>query len=672
MSTLRKYQETDKSNIYKAWEEVNSVLYQLPMGGGKSVIMSSIIEDYKDEQIIVFAHKRKLLFQLKGHLNKRGIKCGLLMGMTEENLDSNIIIVSIKTAVKDARLEKILQRNPNRIFIDEARHSRTGSYDKVLTEIKTANPNVKMLGVDGTPYRKDKKRLDFHFDTLVVSEEDVASLTEKGYLQKCKTIVCPIKRKELDAEVKEVANDYQLAALSHYMRKPQFLANVVQQYITYGEGRQNIVFAVDKAHAKDLQQAFEDNGFEGKVARIDSSMTEKEIEQAYNDFVEGKITHLINVEMITEGVDLPDAGCITGARPTKSLTLYLQAATRGGRPDGVHDYFILLDCCGWTEEYGVISSPKQWSLNPEVDPNGKRLVTKVLGRKANGELEEDLEDFIGEVIELSPEEYLKNLQGGKERAEQINTSIDDRILSLIHEMLSPLKKVIDNLKFEKYYKFSFERYSNFIEFKWSLVNDESKYDRNEFKMNIYFREEYRHNCIVETYNVSKKQKDQYYRMLTHIGALGVILEEKLEKGLIKHITEINEQVVKLERQKINLREFEKAEEEMKEQQWMESVTENAKLTKEFILNAPLTWSHIFTRDWMDDKIFKIEVPSGKINAHHNTIILHTYRTRYNSEKREYVKVEESERTEEKRYIKGEKIYEILKDGKWNEEIAVEA
>src|SRR5690606_2080224 len=138
---------------------------------------------------------------------------------------------------------------------------------------------AKLLGVDATPYRKDKKRLDHHFQHLVVSQETTASLMQKGFLQKCKTIVSPIELDKLAEEVKETTGDYQVQALSYYMRKPKFLEYVVSQYITYGEGRQNIVFAVDIQHAKELQQVFEDNGFQGKVARIDSTMSDSVIEE---------------------------------------------------------------------------------------------------------------------------------------------------------------------------------------------------------------------------------------------------------------------------------------------------------------------------------------------------------------------------------------------------------
>lgn len=141
--TLRGYQIDDKRSILAAWKEFRSVLYQLPTGGGKSEILASIIEDFKDKKIIVFAHKKKLINQLKGHLQRKGIDVGILMGTETENLDANIIIASIKTAVKDSRLQMLVDREWDYEFIDEARHSRTGSYDKVLEQIFHNHPNAK-------------------------------------------------------------------------------------------------------------------------------------------------------------------------------------------------------------------------------------------------------------------------------------------------------------------------------------------------------------------------------------------------------------------------------------------------------------------------------------------------------------------------------------------------
>lgn len=668
IGSLRGYQIDDKRAILAAWKEFRSVLYQLPTGGGKSVILASIIEDLKDKKIIVFAHKKKLIKQLSMHLRKRGIDVGIMMGTETENLDANIIIASIKTAVKDARLQMLIDREWDYEFIDEARHSRTGSYDKVLEEIFHNHPNAKLLGVDATPYRKDKKRLDHHYQTLVCSKETTASLMEKGFLQKCKTIVSPIEFNQLEEEVKETTGDYQIQALSHYMRKPKFLEYVVSQYIEYGEGRQNIVFAVDIQHAKDLQQVFEDNGFTGKVARIDSTMSDSVIEQVFADFESGKIQILINVEMVTEGVDLPIAGCVTGARPTKSLTLYLQMAGRGGRPDGENDYFILLDCCGWTEEWGTVASPKTWSLNPEIDPNGGRSGYKVFRKDTSNGLVEVEDDFIGEVIELSPEEYLQQLAGGKEQAEAINVSIDDKIVALFNEIIKLLGKNVKALADQKYFDvvFSYKYTEKEITWTHKSCEDENRWRQNIVKLSISRKGE----LTISLNRTDTSNELAYFQTLEFAGklGLGVVLIKQEKKT--QPIVELVEQVDKLERTKIDIAQFKEAEKKIAAEQRDKEIADHARLDGTFTLNEERQAYQYFKETGILEVITAIKIPSGKINGHHNTIILvgGYYRYNYSTSQREWIPVKDME----KKYVKGDKVLDIINEGKWNIEVEEKA
>jgi len=669
---LRQYQSDDKANILEALTQYNSVLYQLPTGGGKSVVMTSVIEDFKDKNIIVFAHKRTLLLQLRDHFKKIGITAGVLAGSFEENLDSSILIVSIRTAVKDARLEKILEKDWDMAMIDEARNSRTKSYDKVLDALREKHPNYKLFGVDATPYRKDKKRLDKHFQTLICSNETTESLMAQGFLQRCKTIVSPINIEELQEEVKENSGDYQMQSLSAYMRKPKYLEYMVSQYVKYGEGRQNLVFAVDIEHAKDLQQMYEDNGFENQVSRVDSTMSEAEIVKALSDFEQCKIRHLINVEMITEGVDLPITGCITGGRPTKSLTLYLQMGGRGTRLDGMFDYFILLDCCGWTEEYGVIATKKHWSLNPEIDPNGARLTNKIFGKHpVTGELVEDLTDFIGEVIEMTPEEYLQNLQGGKERAEQINVSIDDKIKNLFEAILK-LIMIIEGIYKDYDVEFDYDNtyirrvkffHKSSIESEWSRMRAELIFDSRGKKHEIYAQ-------MVGSYDGDKRF--QFLKLTKLVGELNAKLFKDDKDTITFKSFELIEQISDLNKSKINLEQFRRAEEAHKEEQFIKTVEDHTKLIGRFDLPNKLTWGHFFKESYnthMSGNIVAIDIPARKINNHQNTIMLsiEVFDQWITTKEGKSIKAYKIVETE-KKYIKGEKIIEMLQSSKWQVEV----
>lgn len=655
---LRDYQKSDIERIKSAWTEYNSILYQLPTGGGKSVVISKIIADRKDQKILVFAHKRRLLTQLKQHLLNVGVKAGLLIASTEENLDSNVVIVSIRTAVKDARSDKLLERDWDLIVIDEARNSRTNSYDKVLKAIEEKNLNLKKIGVDATPYRKDKKRLDEHFEYMVCSTETTASLIEKGFLAKYKTYVAPIG--EIEKEVDEVANDFQQQQLSHYMRQVIYMNYVVEMYKQYGDNRQTIVFAVDKEHARSLKKVFVERGVK-YVEQIDSSLSTEEIERITKSYEEKETQILINVEMLTEGVDLPDTGVVIGARPTKSLTLYLQMVGRGTRLKGDGSHLIVLDCCGWTEAFGQLSSPKHWSLNPEIDPNNPRLNNRVVGKRENGTIEEDLSEFIGEVIELTPEEYLNSVQNGLEKATKLNEKIDENKLTLFEKIYELWKNSVKSKLSECCYTIDnrSRRYTEYTITLFDINKKESKEsDWQRFRVIVKFSLERRLYSLFEGPNepgdegriVELMRMSQVFAELNNM----FLTQPKVEVQTL----ELYEQILDLEKTKIDLKAIQNKAKEFNEEQWRESVKDHFVANNGlFVLNQPQRRDNYF-KGYNNDYIVSFKVTGSSINSYNNTLEI-SLENRFNRDRVS---------TETKSYIKAEKIYEILKAGKWNEKV----
>ena len=70
--TLRPYQTKSKEDIYKAWESVPSVMFQMPTGTGKTRLFASIIKDIqtlsvrKKERmgVLVLVHRSELIEQI--------------------------------------------------------------------------------------------------------------------------------------------------------------------------------------------------------------------------------------------------------------------------------------------------------------------------------------------------------------------------------------------------------------------------------------------------------------------------------------------------------------------------------------------------------------------------------------------------------------------------------
>lgn len=431
MSILRKYQQRDFDNIVKSWELENNILYQLPTGGGKSVLIEHLILNYNKEKILVLAHKRELVFQMKERLESNGLKVGIIIGNVEENTDSNIVVASIRTVTGDKRISTILEQNFDKIIIDEAHHIRTSSYENVLDQYINQHPKLKILGVTATPYRKDKKPLGKYFQKLICSD-DVRSLQSQGFLSKYKIFYTPVK--ELDEEVESSGNDYQLQSLSNYMRKPEILQFLVDSYIKHGENKQMIIFCVDKKHAKDVQAIYKKNGFVN-IGHIDSDTKLEDRRKLLFQFKNNELQIITCIETLTEGVDLPETGCIQLSRPTQSLVLYLQMVGRGSRIKSSSEYCIILDNAGCTIEHKAPDSPKEWSLDFNINPNNPGKKNRVVAKRIDGSYTEDEDEMsFLELVEMTPEEYALNMTDGIEKSQNHNEEIRLKCLNLLTEL----------------------------------------------------------------------------------------------------------------------------------------------------------------------------------------------------------------------------------------------
>lgn len=681
MAQERQYQSTDRENIEKAWADNRAILYQLPTGGGKSIVLTGIINDNREERQIIFAHKRRLITQMEQHLKNLGITPGILQGARKENLGSKVVIASIRTAVKDRNLEMLLQTKWDRLYIDEARHSRTGSYDKVLQSFVEVLPDHKLLGVDATPYRKDKKRLDKWFQAMVVSCEDVKSLQEKKFLAKVRTYSTPVD--DIKEQVKEVAGDYQKEELSKFMRKPKYLNYVVNNYVKRGESRQALCFAVDKVHAKDLAETFIANGFtKEQIRTVSSDNTEEEVDEIFKAFESKKIQVLINIEMITEGVDLPEVACIIGARPTKSLTLYLQIVGRGTRPKEDGGDCVVLDCCGWTDAFGTVDSPKHWSLNPEIDPNNPRKKNRIVGKKEDGTFTDEPGEF-DELVEMTPEEYMRNLSGGIEKAEKHNLSIDEQVREVQLRMNDLFSKIPDAK-----YRSDFDTISFMNEFSFTMTvtwflkklrkgkrndaNDDIMEERNEQPFDTY-RTPYVKIEIGQSrplygqfqayYSDFDKPSEGLNSYTKTVMLHGNLTENLLDsKGTTKQVFEMYEEILDLKKGKINIKEIQEVQKKFQEEEWQKKVNLNVKKGEWLDLPHQLPENDFFKVDrYSSTYIRGIKVFGEQINGHHNKILIKQYKRMYDyttrGNKDTVVEIE-------KNYVKGERIWEMLKAGKY--------
>ena len=203
-------------------------------------------------------------------------------------------------------------------LLDEA-HVLYDTHKALLTD--PALKSVPMIGLSATPGTKGLGK--FYDDLLVVTTTQ--RLIDEGFLSPFK-VFAP-SHPDLSG-VRTRAGDYVESDLADTMDQPPLVADVVENWMRRGEGRSTLCFAVNRAHAKHLQQQFEAAGV--PTGYIDCRTPGHERETIAGQFRRGEIRVVCNVGCLTTGVDW-DVRCLILARPTKSTMLFSQILGRALR-----------------------------------------------------------------------------------------------------------------------------------------------------------------------------------------------------------------------------------------------------------------------------------------------------------------------------------------------------
>lgn len=384
-------------------EESFSTLVVLPTGGGKTYTASTwLLKNAidKKKKIIWIAHRQMLLDQAAESFQKFAyaeamphiseFTYRIVSGSSnhDRSIDissnDNILILSKDSIGRNLSvLDKWLKGEKEVYFvIDEAHHATAKTYRKIIKYVEERVPNMKLLGLTATPFRTAKEEAGL-LSKIFKDGVDASGNIVKGDLG----ITYQIDLKELINarilstpffECKYTEQDYGanlgLDALEHIQRLdvlPDEIAEemaesaarnklIVDTYLNKAdEYGQTIVFAVSINHAIALNALFAKAGVKAGfiVSDIKDSVTgvtisREENERKLQQYKEGKLQVLINVNILTEGVDLPQTKTVFLARPTVSKILMTQMvgrALRGTKAGGTSEAYIVSFVDKWNE-----------------------------------------------------------------------------------------------------------------------------------------------------------------------------------------------------------------------------------------------------------------------------------------------------------------------------------
>ena len=287
-------------------------------GVGKRIMAVEYASNFR--RVLFVAHREELITQALDDFEKEyPMEVGLILGEKNE-INKRITITSIQTLSR--RRESLPKRLFDAIFIDEAHHylSKQWNYSVLYFDCEF------LLGLTATPTRLDGLSMSNMFEKIVYNYPIERAIKEK-YL--CEIDARRIKTDIDLSSVHTQMGDFKSDELSRTVDIPARNKLIVEKYLQYAKGRQFIAFCVDIKHAQNLKNEFVKEGL--NVECIHSNLSKEDRNNITNSFKSGKIDGVTNCQIYSEGFDYNDVGCVTMARPTKSLALFLQFLGRGTR-----------------------------------------------------------------------------------------------------------------------------------------------------------------------------------------------------------------------------------------------------------------------------------------------------------------------------------------------------
>ena len=340
---LRPYQQQARERIHAEWENGHTrTLLVLPTGTGKTIVFASVAADQvrAGHRVLILAHRGELLEQAADKLQR---STGLVSAVEKAdatclNTWFRVVVGSVQTLQRTARLERFPRDYFGTIIIDEAHHAITDGYRRILDYFGSA----KVLGVTATPDRGDMRNLGEVFDSLAF-EYKLTDAIKEGYLCRIMAQTIPLK---LDiSSVTMSGGDYAVGDLGTAL--DPYLEQIAAEMAQRCKDRKTVVFLPLIKTSQKFRDLLNAKGF--RAAEVNGQSADRR--EILADFDAGKYNVLCNSMLLTEGWDCPSVDCVVVLRPTKVRSLYSQMVGRGTRLSPGKTDLLLLDFLWMTDKH---------------------------------------------------------------------------------------------------------------------------------------------------------------------------------------------------------------------------------------------------------------------------------------------------------------------------------
>ncbi|GAA3523445.1 DEAD/DEAH box helicase family protein [Aquimarina addita] len=355
--TLYDYQQRDIDKIFgrlQEFPENYNLLYQLPTGGGKTVIFSEIVRRFIEttkKKVVVLTHRIELCGQTSGMLTEFDVK-NKVINSNVKNLDDQseymCFVAMVETLNNRLNEDQLTIENVGMVIIDEAHYN---SFRKLFRFFN----NCFILGVTATPLSSNMKLpMKDHYQELIVGDT-ISSLIKKGFLAKPVTYTYNVGLGSLKIGMN---GDYTVKSSEDLYTNALMQDKLLKAYEERSKGKKTLIFNNGINTSLQVYESFHKAGL--PIRHLDNTNSKQERVEILKWFKITKGAILTSVSILTTGFDEPTVESIILNRATKSLTLYFQMIGRGSRILPSKSEFSIIDMGNNTARFGLWSDDMDW------------------------------------------------------------------------------------------------------------------------------------------------------------------------------------------------------------------------------------------------------------------------------------------------------------------------
>jgi len=354
---LYPFQENSVKAILREYEENGkdfNLLFQLPTGGGKTVIFSETAKRYIEtvkKKVLILTHRIELSVQTSQQLSAIGVNNKVINSEVKDipNQDEyQCFIAMVETLNNRLNDDENFLKGIGLVIVDEAHYN---SFRKIFQFYGDAN----ILGVTATPLSSNKALpLNDNYDKLIVGES-ISSLIENSYLADAETYTYDVNLHglKIGSNGDFTVSSSDVVYGNYFMQEKLLFA-----YEEVAIGTKTLVFNSGIDTSLRVEETFKKRGY--PIRHLDSTFSDKDRKDVLRWFKETPDAILSSVGILTTGFDEPTVQTIILNRATRSLTLYHQMIGRGSRKLANKDIFKLIDLGNNVRRFGLWQDYINW------------------------------------------------------------------------------------------------------------------------------------------------------------------------------------------------------------------------------------------------------------------------------------------------------------------------